>query len=495
MVNAASDLLPRRSRALTRLADLTAAHYRRLLALLIIYQVILYGWVVRAYLHVTGVLFPWLLTQPGYRLYENVNISYAPVYIWFNAIFMQLIPDHSWRLRIGTIVIAAFITLLVFVQARRWWNIQTGLLAALLFATWGTIMLGYMMYFEFILGLLSLSAVFIWHDHPGIWWRAFGAGLLVGAAVLIKQPALAIVAPLLIWRLVRRDWQNAVRDNLAFGLGILIPGVFTAGILASQGVLERGLFLMTTYNRPRISAGIHWPDLQDIMLLTLWLSLVPIFLFYAWKEGRQSWIRGLLLFGLMIVLFIPAFPYYGRFHLSGALPFAAIMSAGAVYALFKERRNQWVRIYGTGVLLVILVVGAALPFYYRLKLGPLRSQYEVLKPIVEWSQQETGAPPATRIWILPDIDPTGNFYPISGYLPPSFYTNTYRLWFANWPDIAERMIAGLEADPPQYVIVVNQWRSDIPEALWRYVAEHYSSDVVSSEFEEMGTVTLYRRNL
>lgn len=474
------------------LGAFAAKQYQIVLALIIVYQAVIYMWVSRAYIHVTGVLFPWLLTQPGYRLYENINVSYAPVYIWFNTAFMQLIPDHPLRLRIGTIIIATLITLLLFVQARRWWNIQIGLLAALLFAAWGPFMLGYMMYFEFILGLLSLGAIMIWYDDSHVWWRPFAAGLLIGLAIVIKQQALAIIIILFIWRLALSDWKAALRDILYFSLGVMIPIGIVGGILAAQGVLNRGLFLMTAYNRPRISLGIQFPDLTNILILALWFGLAPWFILYTFRERPRFRLQRLLLLGMIFALSVPAFPRYGRFHLAGALPFVSLMSAGTMYDLFRIRRIPVVRAYGVVVLFTILIFGVSVPILYYYFLGSQDRQYQALVPVSEWVKEETDAPVGTRIWILPDTDPTGNFYPISGYLPPSFYSNTYSLWFQTWPETSQRVIAALESDPPQYVLIVDEWRSEIPEVLQNYVDENYQAVAESELFKSLGQIILYR---
>jgi 4-amino-4-deoxy-L-arabinose transferase-like glycosyltransferase len=472
-----------------------AERFRIVLALIIIYQVMMYGWVARMYMHVSVVLLPWLINQPDYRLYDNINIGYAPGYMWFNALFYQLIPDHLLRLRLGTILIASLITLLVFVQARRWWNIQVALLSALLFALWGPLMVGYMMYFEFTLGLLALGAVMVWHRYSVPGWRPFVAGLLVGSMILIKQPALVVIGIFWIWRLVEADRKKAIRDILLFSAGIVIPLALVGGVLASQGVLERGLFLMTTYNRPYATFDIQLPDLQDGILLALWLGLIPLFAYYTWSAPQETRIKGLLLVGLTVALFFPAFPRYGRFHLSGALPFVALMSAGAIHYLFQTSPSRVflpVRLYGLGILISVVILGAVLPIYYRIRLGPISSQYGALIAASEWVKQETRTLPGTRMWVLPDIDPTGNFYPISAYQPPIFYTNTYP-WFFVWPELTEQVIDGLEMDPPQYVLLFDQWRSQIEPTLWEYVEQHYVPLVETQMPDELGLIKLYQR--
>ncbi len=471
-----------------------AARFRLVLVVLIGYQVVMYGWVARTYLHLSVVLLPWLLNQPGYRLYDNLIVNYTPGYLWVNAAFYQLIPDPAVRLRVGTIGIAAAITLLVFIQARRWWDTQTGLLAALLFALWGPLLAEYLLYFEWALGLLALLALMIWQRAGDSWRRPLIAGLLVGVMIVVKQTALAVILAFCLWRLLGRDWKNVRRDLVLFGAGIAVPLLLIVGVLALQGVLGRGLFLMTDFNRAYVSLAAQFPDRQDLLLLVLWLGLIPFFAYLTWRRhsARPTLrLEGVLTLGLLIALLIPAYPRYGRFHLSGALPFVALLSAGAIHLLSAEL-SRWLRWFGMIILALLLIVGAALPLYYRVKLGAATSQYEALLPVSAWVKSETDAAPGTRMWILPDIDPTGNFYPISGYEPPQFYVNNYEWYFA-WSDLTEQVIAGLESDPPAYVIVVEQWRSQVTAGLWDYVQAHYTVAAQTEFPGQFGQVSLYRR--
>lgn len=448
-------------------------------------------------MHVSVVLYPWLINQPEYLLYDNISIGYAPGHLWLNAALSQLIPDTPLRLRLGTILVALTITILVFVQARRWWNLQIALLAAAFYSFWGPLMLDYLFYFEFILALLALLALIIWQKYPSSWWRPVVVGILVGLMLTIKQPAVAVPGVFILWRILGRDWKTMWRDLVSFAGGVLVPLVLTAIILQGQGVLSRALYLMISYNSPYATLGMQLPSAQEGFLLILWLALVPYFLYSVWTQRSLRSPQGILLIGLTLAMMIFVYPRYGRFHLSGAVPFVALMSAGAVYSIARMKPSRWLvlhRVYGYTMLFVLLVVGAALPTYYRVKLGAATSQYDALVPVSQWVVRETGAPPGTRVWILPDIDPTGNFYPISGYLPPSFYAVIYPWFFAN-TELTEQVMEGLERDPPAYVIMVDQWQDQMQTAgkLMDYVRQNYTPFTETLISSELGHLTLYRR--
>jgi hypothetical protein len=466
---------------------------RAALAALIAYQVLMYGFVVRSYLHMSVVLLPYLMGAADYRLYDTINIGYPPGWLWFNAVFYRLIPDHELRLRIGTVIITVCISLLVYSLARRWWGEWAGLVASALFATWGALMLEYLMYFELALGLLGSAALAVWHKHDSRWWQPFLAGILVGLAVIVKQHALALAGVYCLWRMAGLDWKATLKDVLRFACGMALPGAGVLLVLAAHGLLDYGLYLMLGSHGAYFETASQSLEPRELALLALWLALVPPFALQAVLR-RESWrSQDTLLLGLLIALLVPAYPRYARFHLAGAVPMVALISTGAGFYLFRRGAHSMFRIYGALAAAAMMLVGVGLPVYYRLQLGDIESQYAALHPLSEWVQAQTGAPPDTRMWILPDIDPTANFYAVGGYLPPLQYAQTYP-WIVVVPPLFERVMAGIEAAPPLYVIRVDDWRFQIPTAIEEYVEAHYTLIAQTVIPTDVHNVTLYRRN-
>jgi 4-amino-4-deoxy-L-arabinose transferase-like glycosyltransferase len=461
-----------------------------MLAGLLVYQTVIYGWVARAYQHVSVVLLPWLIGEHGFQMYRDIHLGHAPGYLWWNALLYQLVPDHTLRLRLFTVLIAAAIMLLVYRLARGWWGTWAGIAGAALTAAWGPVVLQYLLYFEFTLGLLVLGALALWHRPAGAAWRPLAAGVVVGLMLLIKPQMAAVVVVFALWRLWAGGRRRAVTDVLRFGLGVSLPLAGAALALLAQGTLERALFYMTGYNRYAIDMAARLPSLENLLLVALWMALVPLYVIAVAQRHDER--HGPLLLGLLLAMCLPAFPIYGLFHLSGALPLAALASAGGLsWALTRTARRVW-RVYAYAALVLTLAAGLALPIYYRAKLGPVIDQYEALQPVVAWAQGETRAAPGTRMWILPDIDPTGNFYALGGYLPPQFYTNTYP-WYMVWPETTAQYLDSLDAEPPAFVVFVEKWRDQIPAAVLAYAEQHYQPVASADMPAGLGRVTLAAR--
>jgi hypothetical protein len=467
------------------------------LAALITYQAVMYGWVMRIAMSLAVVLMPWLLRQPGYRLYDNVILQHTPGTMWLGAALHGLLPDPLLRVRLMMIVLAALSTALVFWLACRWWGWRFGLVGAALYALWGPVIMDHPMYFEVPIGLLTVVAVAFWHRADATWWEPVLAGFFVGLAVLFKQHALAVIVVFGVWRLLGPDRRVALSHLVGFVLAAALPlGAVLLG-LATQGRLQDALFWLWTFNLGAYStvSTIQLPPAREMILVVAWLALVPFYALHI-VPLRQRWHHeGILLLGLIPALSTPVFPRYGRFHLSAAVPIVALVGAGALAYLFRDERGQiaWGRRIG-GLVGIgaagLLIMALLLPTYYRVKLGPKIGEFEALVPIGEWVAGETGAGPGTRVWMVVEIDPTDNFYVVSGYLPPTLLAQTYA-WYYAAPGLTERMLVALDSEPPVYAVMIEKWRTTVPQELLAYLEAHYTSLDQTEMPYEMGTVTLY----
>jgi hypothetical protein len=460
----------------------------------------MYGGLMRQYMNVSVVLMPWLLRQPGYRLYDNTILQHAPGNMWLGMIFQPLIPDPVLRIRLMMIVVVTVSTGVIFWLARRWWGLPFGLAAAAFYAIWGPVMMSRPMYFEVSVGVFTLFAVAVWHRVGGKWWRPALAGLLVGLGVLFKQQALTVAAVFVIWRVLAFTRRGFWFDIASFGLGSILPVSVVLLGLTTQGRLVDALFWTWAFNFSTYAdvALRGLPPLSELVLLLAFMALVPLFALFV-VPRREQWRReGILLLGLVPALAVTIFPRYGRMHLSGVMPIAALIGGGAlayVYGWMSEgEHNPWLmwglRLYKLGAV-GLLLIALGLPTYYRIKLGPLTGEYEAMVPISHWVAEEVGATQGTRVWMVVEIDPTDNFYVVDGFLPPLFWSQTYP-WYYSAPDLTERMIEGLDADPPAYAVMIEKWRNQVPRSLLDYLETHYTPVREAEMPHDIGEVTLYQ---
>ncbi|MGF1506271.1 MAG: glycosyltransferase family 39 protein, partial [Anaerolineae bacterium] len=382
-----------------------------LLGLLSTYLAAMYGGVMRATFSLPVVLMPWLLKQPGYDLYETVYIPYMPGYMWFNMAVHSLIPQPVLRVRLMMIVLVIVSLVLVFFLARLWHGPLAGIGAAVAYAAWMPLWADRPMYMEVMVGFLTLAAVAVWHQQDSDdWWQPLAAGILVGAAELVKQQALAVAGSFLIWRtiglFVERDRKRGLTDMALFlGCVALLPTV-SISILAVQGRVEALLYWTWTYplNNPFESRSVFASGVDELILIVAWL--LPVGLYILLTVGQRASWRGpaILILGQVVPLLTPMFPRYGRFHLSGAVPIIALIAGGALALILQMEKKTWQRLSlqaaGAGAVAATLGV-FLLPTYYRVRLGPRVGEWS---PLVEVSQQreaQTVITAGTRVWVLP----------------------------------------------------------------------------------------------
>ncbi len=498
-----------------------------LLAVLAVYQALMYGWVMRIHVNHIVAGMPWLLRRPDYRLYENVVMPYTPLGFWLQMGLYNIIPDPVLRNRVAMIGVALLSMGLVFWLAYRWWGLYAGLAGVVLYAAWGPVIMNYIMYFDVLLGVFGLCALAAWHKTQAAWWQPALAGLFAGLGILTKQQGLAVTGVFIIWRVLAFDWRHFGRDMALFLIANALPmGLFLVG-MALQGRLADTIFWTWTYIWSAFyENAARWPEFRETFVILAWLILVPLFAWFVIPRREQWKSEGILLLGLLPGLGAIAFPRYSRFHFSGVVPVVALIGAGAVaYALRYLRSSytppattdvasaplarganrgersgvsamggkRWSKYLLKGYLgAASLCVAAAfiLPTSYRIRLGPRIGDYAPLIPIAEELTQEYDVQPGTRIWLVPDIDPTTNLYSIGGFLPPATFALA-EPWYHAVPGYTERVIDQLDVDPPEYAVVFERWRGDEPAGLLDYLNDHYTPVGEMSAPGEYGQVTFY----
>ncbi len=456
------------------------------------YQTLAYGFIVRMVMHMSVVAIPWLMNQEGFRLYDNIHLGYTPGHLWLGAWLDWLIPNPALRLRLGMSLVAALSLLIVFRLARQWWGEGAGLIAAATYTGWGLLIMDHALYFEVMMGFYTLVAVWCWYGVETPIWRIFLAGLLSGGVVITKNYGVIVPVAFVLWRLAGSTMGNrqaAFRDLFAFGVGVALLPLVVAGVLLNQGLLDRALYMATAAIGDYAANWSRWLSGKDLLLLPLWLLFVPSYLVTTMRGGDFWGKRAMLLLLVFLMLLAPVYPRYGRFHLSGAVPFVALMTAGSLAMLWKNHR-QSVRVAATVGLSAALLIAFLLPIYYRVKLGPLNGELDPHYPLAAWVREETQAPPETAVWILPDVDPTDNFYPVSGYLPPDYWMQAY--FFDAIPGVAETMMAAVKANPPAYAVVINHWNDQIPVLQSDFLEQYYTVVSTTEMPNLLHTVTLYQ---
>jgi hypothetical protein len=203
---------------------------------------------------------------------------------------------------------------------------------------------------------------------------------------------------------------------------------------------------------------------------------------------QREW---LLLLGLTVTLILPGFTVYGRFRMAGALPILALISAGTATFILRRWRTIFRAAYVIAAIIGSIPATVGLPLFYHTLSYPLNLQLDEIRPIADWVTEQTGAPAGTRILIQPEIEETANFYVLSGYLPATIWVPNYEWAFVNEHErLMDKLLAGVAADPPEYVVLVDSSHYPVLPPLWAYIEANYRL-TDETQLDNIGRVFLY----
>ena len=336
-------------------------------------------------------------------------------------------------------------------------------------------------------------------------WPAFGAGVLFGVAVLMKQHAIFYVLFAMGMLLVsdvrppERDWTRIARRSLALASGVALPFAVLCGVLAAQGVLGRFWFWTFDYARAYVSErpladmgemlrrswyGVHhvsssiWA-LGMVGVLALW--------FARWPLGTR-----MILTVWLVVSFLAVCPgfYFRPHYFILLLPSVGLMTGvlvASVARLFERWTSHAVALTLAAVPCLFALgqyVSDERPYLFEWSMAQVSREVYKRNPFVEapeiarYIRERTS--PDDRIAVLgsePEIFFYANRKSATGYI------YTYALMepqpFAS--RMQREMIQEIEAAHPTFLVFVERWawnatpESDKTILEWgdRYVQQCY----------------------
>ena len=239
-----------------------------------------------------------LYAPPGL---DYVALNYPPLYFWVSALVASVVGPGFLAMRLVSIASAlGVIALLVAFVRRETGSTAAGVVGAGLFCAtyrlsgaWLDIARADSLYLLLLLGGVQLLV----RGTPGA-RAAVLAGLCWALAFLAKQSAPVVIAPLLLWLLVRRT-----REGLAAGLvfALLAAVAWFALDAASGGWFRFFVFDVAASHRPEAALALAFPGRFLLRLSPAIIAFIAV----AWLERSRlrpaavgfqiAWFAGLLL--------------------------------------------------------------------------------------------------------------------------------------------------------------------------------------------------------
>ena len=426
---------------------------RRLLIVLILFQVLTHLFWLSPAVHSGQVAIPWMMNN-GRLLFDDILEQHAPGTSLLGAAAQRLLPMEPAQTvkLLNTLLIVAF-TLLIHLLAQRLAGSTTaGLLAALVWAWWAPVYGNIMLYFDTLLALCVLVALLVYYariEAPAP-RQVIAIGLFMGAATLFKQHAWLALGIMLLWLALH---DHGRKSALLFAGAALALPLIQWLLLLAQGTLADYIYWNWTFN---LSGLMDGEPLDGDLFRKLLLGNLLVFPFalLAWRDAGR---RGFLLVLLWLASLSVLYPRFGEIHAMGHLPLTAVMSGivlakvGAALANPRDWDVPHTALAGLaiGVGLGWLWTGAASYLHVPLGPGATLGNDEFTEIVAELNQRKQAG---DSLFVLPETDSTPQLHPLTNMLPPGVWVKGWH-WYFRAQGVLDRLKHEWTDNPPTWLVV------------------------------------------
>ena len=302
---------------------------------------------------------------PPYEL--TYNMKFPGTYYAY-ALILAVFGETAWGIHIGLLFLNLATSLVLFFLVRRFFGTFPAAVGAAGFAAlsvdrWILGVFAHATHFILLPALAGLLLLLNSMDSrrlPGI----FGAGILLGSAVLMKQHAiffLLLAGCMILWQ----EWQQQPRsvkriaiNGSLLGAGAAVPVTVIIVLLATQGVLERFWFWTFQYASSYVSqipVSLAWPSFSTGWKIITQANL-PLWLFSGfglsmlwvgrWPLGTKMFVTAFV--GFSFLALIPGFFFRPHYFIL-LLPSAAFGMAVAVSFIEKDLLSHIPRVMAQAI--------------------------------------------------------------------------------------------------------------------------------------------------
>ena len=389
---------------------------------------------------------------PPYQLVYNMKFpgTYAAY-----AALMALFGQNVGGIRFGLLLITAATAILVFLLGRRFYGDAGALTAA---ASYTILSLGFgamgpYAHATHFVALCATAALLLLLEN-----RPLAAGIVFGLAVLMKQPGIFFALFALVWLLITKRKNDAVRVVL----GGAAVAVATVVILSAAGVFSRFWFWTIQYAQQYAAIGTLADGIEFLKFSVKGIVKSAPLLWVLVAAGLVVARRNFVLLGFFIASLLAVTPgfYFREHYFLVTFPPAALL-AGAAIDWAEKRFGGRAAAIAVGIALVVSI-GAQWERWMRMPAEVnIRTSYPgnpfAEAPVVaDYLRRNTM--PDERIAVLgsePEIFFYANRKSATGYIYT--YALTEQQPFAK--RMTDEYIAEVENAKPRYLVMVSSAQS------------------------------------
>lgn len=286
--------------------------------------------------------------------YQSAYNKKLPGVSYMYALGFLAFGDSARSIKYTLLVVNALAILLLYGLAARLYGSRVGLAAASAYAllSLSSGVLGHAGHATQFVNLFLLAGLYLLVvKAPLRGGRVFLAGLLLGAAVLMKQHALLVVPIALVFLTSSQEKERRGRlfwlRTATLGAGVVLPYLLLVALVLVRGLFDR-FFFWTVQYASEYQAGVSLGDILATFFRNIWLAIGPFWLLWLFglsgiigtalskRSFRERFFpAGFFLFGLLSTA--PGF-FFRNHYFIVVLPAVAV---GAGLAL--ESLRGWLR--------------------------------------------------------------------------------------------------------------------------------------------------------
>ena len=399
---------------------------------------------------------PYLIIE-GYLPYRDIAIAHTPLLLIDLTIFYKIAGIGIWQLKIYTWILVIATDILVFLIAKKLWNIKVATVSLIFYILFFILFDGNGLWFDTGVTFLGLLTFYFLQEKKWKW-----AGVIFGLGLFTKQTFAWFMIPIGIMIYDLRFKIYEFFKGFIFTLFIFAISLISFGILDDFyfWAIKFGIFSL-----PVASGQIQFPSIRNLMVALFpfaILLLKPNFKLLPW-----------IIAGVM-----GAVPRFELFHFQPALPFLALASGQILIGFNKTKRFN-------KLLISLYIIGLAYLFtnYFirNYKEGTRFYEPQVIE-VVNYIKNNTR--PDDRILVLNYWD---SIYALSDRLPASLPLVPQLSWYMDSSGIQEKVVADILINKPK-IIVLNPYTltglsSYKPRLLYDYVSKNYKLEETLGSLE------------
>lgn len=367
--------------------------------------------------------FPYVIDK-GFLIYKDFHHVYQPLLTYILLGVYKVFGFNILSLKIFTYVLFGLVDLMIFLNVKKLTGKNNIALETLgIYVLLQPIFDGNMLWYDVGVILPVLLSIYFVNNN------LFLSGLFVAIAFLIKQQAVLLGLPVLIYLISRKE---SFRNILYFLSGCIVP-VFVLGIFLLKFNLINDYIFWTfefpLLHLPKIEGYSIIPNTKELYIL---ISVAMVVIFGYLLNLKKIKPVFYVLVASMLFMGLSAFPRFSLFHLQPAL---AVFVVIVGYLLSFDRKY------------FVLIL---LPLLYLWKgtvLNPYKEDRFYGKNEFNFAEQAKNISGNEKIYFL---GPSSIYYVLTDTISSKPWIENY-VWHFEIPELQDKVIEGWKVDPPIYI--------------------------------------------